>query len=117
MIVLEAIAVRCEGSTPSVDTTMYNCPLCIRDVPHASDHHLTPRSRGGKETLPICLDCHKSVHAFFTNKELEDRYNTVEALLGDEKFAKHVKWLSKQDPNRRYRTKRVADKKHRSRSG
>jgi hypothetical protein len=93
------------------------CPLCVRPVPHKSDHHLTPRSRGGKKTLPICLDCHKSVHAFFTNKELEDKYNTVDALLGDEKFAKHIKWLSKQDPNRRYRTKRVAEKKHRSRSG
>jgi len=96
---------------------MYNCPLCIRDVPHASDHHLTPRSRGGKETLPICLDCHKSVHALFTNKELEAKYNTVEALLGDEKFAKHIKWLGKQDPNRRYRTVRVSEKKHRGRSG
>jgi 5-methylcytosine-specific restriction enzyme A len=104
------------GSTPSVDT-MSICPLCNRDVPHMSDHHLTPRSRGGKETIPICLDCHKSVHAFFTNKELEGRYNTVEELLGDEKFSQHVKWLGKQDANRRYRTVRVSEKKHRGRSG
>jgi hypothetical protein len=95
----------------------YDCPLCGREVQRVSDHHLTPRSRGGKETLPICLDCHKSVHAFFTNKELEDTYHTVEALLGDEKFAKHMKWFSKQDPNRRYKTKRVADKKRRGRGG
>lgn len=93
------------------------CPLCNREVPHCSDHHLTPRSRGGTETLPLCLDCHKSVHAFFTNKELEDKYNTVEELLGDEKFAKHILWLSKQDANRRYRTVRVSEKKHRGRSG
>lgn len=96
---------------------MYDCPLCGREVPEVSDHHLTPKSRGGQETLPICLDCHKSIHAFFTNKELEDKFNTVENLLGDEKFAKHIKWLSKQDPTRSFRTERVNDKKSKRRSG
>lgn len=94
----------------------YNCPLCNRVVPKVSDHHLTPRSRGGKDTLPICLDCHRSVHAFFTNKELEKKYNTVELLLSDEKFSKHIQWLSKQDPNRRYKTDRVSNKRNRGRS-
>lgn len=96
---------------------MYDCPLCGREVSKVSDHHLIPKSRGGQETLPICLDCHKSIHAFFTNKELEDKFNTVENLLSDEKFAKHIKWLSKQDPTRRFRTERVNDKKSRGRSG
>jgi len=98
-------------------TQTHDCPLCNREVPEVSDHHLKPRSRGGKDTLPICLDCHKSIHAFFTNKELDETYHTVEALLGHEKFAKHIKWLSKQDPNRRYKTKRVKDKRQRGRSG
>jgi len=98
------------------DQNTYDCPLCGRVVPEVSDHHLTPRSRGGKETLPVCLDCHKSIHAFFTNKELEATYNTVESLLNDEKFSKHIKWLRKQDPSRRYKTKRVSDKKNRGRS-
>ena len=96
---------------------MYDCPLCGREVSKVSDHHLTPKSRGGKEILPICLDCHKSIHAFFTNKELEDKFNTVEILLSDEKFSKHIKWLSKQDPSLRFRTERVSDKKNRGRSG
>lgn len=96
---------------------MYDCPLCNREVPKVSDHHLTPKSRGGKITLPICLDCHKSIHAFFTNKELDEKFHMVEALLSDEKFSKHIKWLSKQDPNRRYKTKRVNNKKKRGKSG
>jgi hypothetical protein len=96
---------------------MHNCPLCGREVPHVSDHHLTPRSRGGKVTLPICLDCHRSVHAFFNNKELEAQYHTVDALLANEKFAAHMKWLGKQDPNRRYKTKRVQGNQKRGRSG
>jgi len=101
----------------TTNTTTYDCPLCGREVPKVSDHHLVPKSRGGRETLPICLDCHKSVHAFFTNKELETTYNTVESLLADESFGKHIKWLSKQDSNRRYKTKRRNDKKRRGRSG
>lgn len=96
---------------------MYDCPLCERKVQKISDHHLVPRSRGGKQTLPICLDCHKSIHAFFTNKELESKYNSVEALLSDAKFEKHINWLSKQNPLRRYKTKRVQNKRKRGRSG
>lgn len=94
---------------------MYDCPLCKREVPKVSDHHLTPKSRGGRVTLPICLDCHRSIHAFFTNKELEEKYHTVEALLENERFAKHIKWLSKQDPNRRYKTKWTVEKRKRGR--
>jgi hypothetical protein len=86
-------------------------------VEQVSDHHLIPKSRGGQETIPICLDCHKSIHAFFTNKELESSFNSVESLLTNDKFANHIKWLSKQPANQRFKTKRVKEKKHRGRSG
>jgi hypothetical protein len=82
-----------------------------------SDHHLVPRSRGGQETIPVCLDCHNSIHAFFTNKELENSYNSVDDLLADEKFAKHIKWLSKQPIDKRFKTDRVKNKNKRGRSG
>ena len=41
------------------------CPVCERDVPRVSDHHLLPKSRGGRaeHTVPICLDCHDAIHA------------------------------------------------------
>lgn len=94
-----------------------DCPLCERPMYHGSDHHLVPRSRGGKATQAICNDCHKAIHALFTNKELEQKYNTVESLLADERFAKMAKFLSKQDPTRRYRAKRARDRKRRGRSG
>lgn len=100
---------------------LYDCPLCQRIIlkAKASNHHLIPRSRGGKGTnrLPICLDCHNAVHAFFTNKELEENYHSVERLLSDERFEKHIKWLSKQNPNKRHKSKRIRDKKRRNRSG
>lgn len=83
------------------------CPFCNRSgIPKFSDHHFTPKSQGGRETTPICLDCHRSIHSWFTVKELATTYNTIEALLSHEGFAKHIAWLSKRDPNRRYKTKR-----------
>ena len=90
------------------------CPLCAREAlkDRTSDHHLIPKSRGGamNDILSICIDCHNGIHAFFTNKELEKKYNTVESLLSNEKFSTHVKWLSKQDINKRHRSKQSKSK-------
>lgn len=90
---------------------MGECPLCERDVPEFSDHHLVPKCRGGKETLPICLDCHKAIHATFTNKQLEREYSTVEALMSHEGFRKTIRFISKQDPSRRFRTKMTKERR------
>src|SRR5690606_28377730 len=87
--------------------------ICKRDVPELSYHHMIPKSQGGTETTGICKDCHKSIHAFFTNKELARTYHTIEALLGHESFAKHIGWLSKQDPAKRFKTKKNKDKRKR----
>jgi 5-methylcytosine-specific restriction enzyme A len=84
------------------------CPLCERDVPVMSDHHLVPKSRGGtyEDTLPICTDCHGAIHALFDNRELESSLHTVEALKANEAFARHLRWLGRQDPGSRNRTAR-----------
>ena len=73
------------------------CPLCRRPNYHPTDHHLVPKSKGGKVTETLCRDCHRSIHAFFSNRELETTYFTVEALMAHEEFARTVRWISKQD--------------------
>jgi 5-methylcytosine-specific restriction endonuclease McrA len=73
------------------------CPLCKRPNHHPSDHHLVPRTRGGKVTTTICRDCHSAIHATFSNKELEREYSTIEALLSHEGFAATVRFISTQD--------------------
>lgn len=78
-------------------TTPDPCPLCERPNYHPTDHHLTPKSRGGKVTKTLCRDCHRAIHVTFSNKELEKTYNTVDALMGHEGFAKMVKFIAKQD--------------------
>lgn len=73
------------------------CPLCRRPNYSPSDHHLVPKSRGGTETRTLCSDCHKTVHAFFTNRELESTYSTVDALMSHPGFRGAIRFVSRQD--------------------
>lgn len=100
---------------------MKTCPLCNRELILPSDHHLKPKCRGGKRDeenmLLICRDCHDAVHALFSNKQLESEFDSVEALMANERFAKTVKFISKQDPGGRTKTKRSNDKRRRRGNG
>lgn len=100
-----------------VENEQKRCPLCKRPLIHASGHHLTPKCRGGRETTLICCDCHRMIHSLFSNKELERTYNSVEALLANEQVQKMVAFLSKQDPNRRYRAVLSKAQRGRGRNG
>lgn len=73
------------------------CPLCKRTNQRPSDHHLVPKSRGGRETETLCMDCHRAIHTVFSNKELELSYNTVEALMANERLAKMIRFIATQD--------------------
>lgn len=71
------------------------CPLCEREVPTTSGHHLIPKSKGGREQTEICTDCHRMIHTRFTNRELNDTYYTVEAIRSDPAFARYLRWIRK----------------------
>lgn len=66
-------------------------------------------------TATLCRDCHKSIHATFTNKELERTYNTVESLMAHEGFAKQVRFIAKQDG--RVHVKLAKSQRRRGRNG
>lgn len=91
------------------------CPLCGRPNRSPSDHHLVPRTRGGKVTETICRDCHSAIHATFSNKQLEREYATVDALLAHEAFAKIIRFIAKQDG--KVRTRLATDQRNRGRNG
>lgn len=80
------------------------CPLCKRPNDDPTDHHLVPKSRGGKVTKTLCRDCHKAIHAVFTNHELETTYNTVEALMSHEELARMIAFIAKQHGRVRVRS-------------
>lgn len=61
-------------------------------------HHVVPRAKGGKETVPTCETCESYIHKTWTHNELRDTFNTVEAILANEGFQKFLKWRLKQPP-------------------
>lgn len=88
------------------------CALCGRAVPapQRDEHHLVPKSRGGRTTTVLHRICHRQVHAFFSEAELANQYATVDALLANEDVARFVAWV-RTKPNGFYeRTKRSGRK-------
>ena len=86
------------------------CPLCTREIVHLSKHHPVPKSLGGREIINICGDCHSAIHAHYTNKELKESFSTIKEMQADSDLSKAFKFLSKQDPVRRFRHKRSKQK-------
>ncbi len=78
-------------------------------APQRDEHHLVPKSRGGRTTTVLHL-CHRQVHASFSEAELANQYATVDALLANEDVARFVAWV-RTKPNGFYeRTKRSGRK-------
>lgn len=77
------------------------CPLCGREiVPGASadEHHLVPRSEGGRHTELVHRICHHKIHATFSEKELARHFHTWAALRAHPEIAEFVAWVAKKPP-------------------
>lgn len=96
---------------------MVKCPLCKREVPVLSKHHLVPKARGGKsgDVEYVCEDCHRAIHKCFPLKTLERDLNSAEALMSDDRFRRMVEWIGKQDPGKRLKIERPRDQRRRGR--
>jgi hypothetical protein len=86
------------------------CALGGREKP-LTEHHLIPRAVHGKKyfrklftkeemthrRISVCRKCHKGIHRIIPDeKELARNFNTMEALLADERIARHVAWVARQ---------------------
>lgn len=73
------------------------CTICERKTPDKfiEKHHLTPKSYKGKKKIFVCIDCADQTHNLFNNKELRDKYNTLEKLKSNEKIQKWISWIQK----------------------
>lgn len=72
------------------------CELCRRKgITRITQHHLIPREVGGQKrsVAMLCEDCHKQIHALYSNKELAMRLNSIEALEKDERVARYLKYI------------------------
>ncbi|MBE5961884.1 MAG: HNH endonuclease [Lachnospiraceae bacterium] len=82
------------------------CELCHRQNIGLTKHHLLPREEGGKEEhiAYICEDCHKHIHALYTNRELAIRLSTIQDLQADDKICKYLKFIRKQPSSKKVRS-------------
>lgn len=77
-----------------------SCWLCGRPTGKTIVwHHPVPKSRGGRDTVPMHPICQQTVTANFTNSELERHGMNVEGLLAEPAVRKFVDWVAKKDPD------------------
>jgi hypothetical protein len=79
------------------------CPLCERPIPPgapASQHHLVPRLKGGRNGPVVLLHqiCHRTIHATLTEAELARSYATIEALRAHPRIARFVAGVRRRPP-------------------
>ena len=62
------------------------CELCERSEIELTKHHIIPKEEGGteKDIVMICSDCHRQIHALYTNQELALRLFSIDPLKNDE---------------------------------
>lgn len=62
-------------------------------------HHPVPKSRGGRDVVPMHSICQQTLIANFTNAELQRNGMDVEGLLANPNVRKFVDWVAKKDPD------------------
>lgn len=80
------------------------CWLCSRPLGRRVEwHHPVPKSRGGREVVPLHPICHRAVHANFTNAELA-RAGEAAVLRTNPAVAKFLAWIADKPPDFHART-------------
>jgi hypothetical protein len=62
-------------------------------------HHPIPKSRGGRDTVPMHPICQQTLTVNFTNSELQRHGMDVEGLLAYPAVRKFVDWVANKDPD------------------
>jgi hypothetical protein len=87
---------RDEETPPAIVT----CWLCTRPTGKTIVwHHPVPKSRGGRDVVPMHPICQQTLMANFTNSELQRHGTDVEALLAHPDVRKFVDWVANKDPD------------------
>jgi hypothetical protein len=76
------------------------CWLCARPLGRRTErHHPVPKSRGGRETVPVHPICHRTIHAALSNAQLAKLGPDAAALREVEEIARFVRWVSGKPPD------------------
>jgi len=89
--------VETEGDAPPAAVA---CWLCGRPTGKTIVwHHPVPKSRGGRDVVPMHPICQQTLMANFTNSELQRHGLDVAALLANPNVRTFVDWVSNKDPD------------------
>ena len=89
-----------QSSEDEPPTAVAPCWLCGRPTGATIVwHHPIPKSRGGRDVVPMHPICQQAVTANFTNTELQRRGMNADGLLADPAMRKFVDWVAKKDPD------------------
>jgi hypothetical protein len=74
---------------------VFICPLCDRPIPkpQRDEHHLIPKSHGGRQTAVLHRICHRQIHATFNETELARQYNSIEQLKLQPAMIDFIVWI------------------------
>lgn len=76
------------------------CWLCGRPTGQTIVwHHPVPKSRGGRDVVPMHPICQQTLITNFTNSELQRYGMDVESLLAQPPIRKFVDWVANKDPD------------------
>lgn len=91
-------SVEMHDNSPPAATSV--CWLCSRSLGKITVwHHPVPKSRGGRDVVPMHPICQQTLIANFTNSELQRCALDVDALLANPSVRKFVDWVAKKDPD------------------
>ena len=62
-------------------------------------HHTVPKSRKGRETVPVHPICHRTIHKVFSNAELARIGDNVDALRETPVIANFLHWIASKPPD------------------
>lgn len=88
------------------------CELCARDCDRLTLHHLIPKQHTKRKnlapgpTIDICSACHRQIHSMFDNRQLAHDLNSIEKLRQHPKMERFIRWVRKQDADKRVRVHR-----------
>lgn len=84
-----------------------DCALCGRPLGQRVErHHVVPKSEGGTQTVPVHPICHRTIHAFVTNRELASAYATMDKLRERNDIRQYLRWIAGKPPDFRAPTRR-----------
>jgi len=76
------------------------CWLCGRSIESRLQwHHPVPKSKKGRDTVPVHPICHKTIHANFTNAELVRIGDDPDRIRAHPAVAKFVDWIASKPPD------------------